>query len=64
LARLYEEGTVVMSGPFADDSGALLIVDVPDEAALDQLIENDPYFRTPGVTITLRQEWTPLFGGR
>lgn len=53
-----------MSGPFADDSGALLIVDVPDEAALDQLIENDPYFRTLGVTITLRREWTPLFGGR
>src|SRR5262249_34123856 len=60
LRRLHAEGTLRMSGPFADDSGAFLIFDVPDATALQKIIDDDPYFRTPGVTIVRRQAWSPF----
>jgi uncharacterized protein YciI len=60
LQELHRAGRLVMAGPFADDSGALLIFDVPDAAALDEVVAQDPYFRTPGVTITGRREWSPI----
>jgi uncharacterized protein len=49
-----------MAGPFADDSGALLIFDVPDGDELAELLQEDPYYRAPGVKIIRRQEWAPI----
>jgi uncharacterized protein YciI len=60
LQELHRDGRLVMAGPFADDSGAMLIFDVPDAAALDDVVAQDPYFRTPGVTVTGRREWSPI----
>jgi uncharacterized protein YciI len=60
LQTLHEAGVVRMAGPFADDAGALLIFDVPDPATLDRLLDEDPYFRTPGVTVVRKQQWSPL----
>ena len=62
LQRLHAEGQVVLAGPFADDSGALLIFDVAEESELDALLGADPYFETPGVTVVRRREWTPVVG--
>jgi len=62
LTRRHEEGTLVMAGPFPDDSGALLIFDVPDAAELHRLLDADPYFTTAGVTVVRRQEWSPIVG--
>ena len=61
LAALHAEGRVVMAGPFADESGALLVFDVESEEALDALLGDDPYYAAPGNTIVRRQAWTPLF---
>jgi uncharacterized protein YciI len=52
--------TALMAGPFADDSGALIVLDVPDRAAADRILDADPYFTTPGVTVMTVREWTPL----
>jgi uncharacterized protein len=60
LTRLFDAGVVRMAGPWADDSGALIVFDVPDEAALDQLLAADPYLTTPGVQVTAKREWTPF----
>jgi len=60
LRQWHTEGTVVMAGPYADESGALLIFDVPTEAALDDLLAADPYYTTVGVRVVRRREWTPL----
>jgi uncharacterized protein YciI len=60
LAALHAAGTVVMAGPFADESGALLVFDVDSEEALDAVLADDPYYAAPGNTIVRRQEWTPL----
>ncbi|KUL32184.1 YciI family protein [Streptomyces regalis] len=60
LTDLHEKGVVRMAGPLADDSGAVLVFDVPDRAALDQLLAEDPYFSTKGVRVERLREWQPF----
>lgn len=60
LRQLHADGVLVMSGPFSDDSGALLIFDVDDPAAMDRILADDPYYSTPGVTVSRRQPWSPI----
>lgn len=60
LVALHRDGTVRMAGPFADDSGALIVFDVPDQASLDHLIAADPYFTTPGVSVHTIRQWRPF----
>ncbi|GAA3780415.1 YciI family protein [Streptomyces phyllanthi] len=62
LAALHEKGRVRMAGPLADDSGAVLVFDVPDRAALDQLLGEDPYYSTEGVRVEQLREWRPILG--
>jgi uncharacterized protein YciI len=62
LQQLHAAGRLVMAGPYADDSGALLVFDVADRTELDDVLDADPYYRTPGVTVARRQEWTPVVG--
>ena len=49
-----------MAGPWADDSGALIVFDLPGQEALDQLLAADPYLTTPGVHVTAKREWRPF----
>lgn len=60
LRDLHAAGVVVGAGPFSDESGALLIFDVASEEELAEIIDADPYYRTPGVTIVRRQRWSPV----
>lgn len=60
LRKLHGEGLVLAAGPFADESGAVLIYNVGSQAELDQVIEQDAYFRAPGVRIIRQQEWSPV----
>jgi len=60
LQALSGEGKVVMAGPFADDSGALLVFEVSDEQELAGLLDQDPYFTTPGVRVAGQREWSPI----
>lgn len=43
LRSLLDRGKLIASGPWADDSGALIIYEAADEAEVRSLIENDPY---------------------
>ncbi len=57
LKKLLDEGKLHESGPFVDDSGALLIYDAADLAEVQELLANDPYAPdgiVAGVTIN---EW-------
>ncbi|MBU2664468.1 hypothetical protein KOI35_13275 [Actinoplanes bogorensis] len=60
LTALHEDGRLRMAGPFADDSGALIVLDVAGRDELDALLAADPYFATPGVTVVRTQEWAPF----
>lgn len=48
LGKLKEQGKLAASGPFEDDSGALIIYETDTQEEAEQLIEGDP-FREAGV---------------
>jgi uncharacterized protein len=62
LAALHAAGKVRLAGPYADESGALLVFDVPDEEALDAIIADDPYYAADGVRIVRRTRWNTVVG--
>ncbi|WP_016699134.1 YciI family protein [Actinoalloteichus spitiensis] len=62
LAALAERGVLLAAGPWADDTGALLVYEVPDEAALREVLSADPYTPAGVITKTRVQEWTPVLG--
>lgn len=62
LAGLAEDGRVLATGPFADGAGALLIFTAEDEAALNDLLRQDP-FAVNGLISGLKvTEWQPIIG--
>ena len=61
LAELKEAGKLVAAGPFADQTGALLVYDVADEAELRDILAKDPYTPANVAEVTTLAEWQPLF---
>jgi uncharacterized protein YciI len=57
LRTLAEEGRLLAGGPWADDSGALLVFLVDDREEVDAILADDPYCSAPGVTVTSVTEW-------
>ena len=51
-AELAREGALLASGPYGDGAGALLIFKAADEAALNELLRQDP-FSWPGTPPSL-----------
>jgi uncharacterized protein YciI len=62
LQSQLEAGKLVKSGPYVDDSGALLIYEVDTEAELQEILSNDPYCTTEGCLGDVSvKEWTIVF---
>jgi uncharacterized protein YciI len=59
LAALHERGTLVMAGPWADDSGALLVF-AANRSEVDRIMAGDPYYTTEGVRVVSSREWRPV----
>lgn len=57
LKTLLDAGKLFESGPFADDSGALLIYDAADVAEVQELMANDPYAPAGIVESVSINEW-------
>ena len=60
LAELAADGQLLAAGPWSDDSGALLVFIVDTRDELDVIMAGDPYYSTPGVTVTSVEEWNPV----
>lgn len=61
LGSLKEQGKLAASGPFSDDSGALIIYEAESEAEARALIQADP-FRQAGVFQEIElKEWRQVF---
>jgi uncharacterized protein YciI len=60
LQDLHRRGVLRKAGPWADDSGALLIFDVDSEDELERVLGEDPYYRAPGVTVASKRRWAPI----
>jgi uncharacterized protein len=61
LTSLREAGKLVAAGPFADETGALLVYEVADEAELREILAKDPYTAAAVYEIAALNEWQPLF---
>ncbi|WP_414690242.1 YciI family protein [Nocardioides sp.] len=59
LQQLYDEGRLVLAGPWVDDSGAALVFDT-DRAGVERILAEDPYCSTPGVRVSNLRAWSPL----
>ncbi len=62
LASLVEDGRILASGPFDDGTGALLIVKIVDEKALNHLLAEDPFNIAGGITGLKSSSWSPILG--
>ncbi len=66
LSGLLEEGTLLASGPLAQDvanpAGALLLLDATDEAAVATTLDADPFAREDVITRRTVRPWVPVFG--
>ncbi|MEU0089169.1 muconolactone Delta-isomerase family protein [Kribbella sp. NPDC006257] len=61
LHALKEAGKLTTAGPFADQTGALLIYDAADEAEVRDILAKDPYTEADVYEIVTLTEWQPLF---
>jgi uncharacterized protein YciI len=61
LAELLATRKLVTAGPWADDTGALHIFDVANEAELRALLAADPYTIADVCDEVSVREWQPIF---
>lgn len=61
LIALEKDGLLRIAGPWADDSGALLVFQT-DEPGIREILAGDPYYTTSGVTIVATRAWQPIVG--
>lgn len=62
LNGLIDAGALLSSGPYPDGSGALLLFRAADEAALAELLPQDPFAREHLIDEVRAVEWLPALG--
>ncbi|WP_420753669.1 YciI family protein [Rhodococcus sp. O3] len=62
LSDLVDAGKVVATGPWVDGSGALILIDVADEAAAHELMAQDPFAQRNLVDAVRITGWQPVMG--
>jgi uncharacterized protein len=61
LATLFEEGKLLLAGPFTDDSGAMFVFEAEDEEEAREWIEADPFFAA-GIFVDIdTRPWKSVF---
>ena len=64
LASLRERGQLAASGPFTDDSGALIIYEAPSREQAETLLQGDP-FHQGGIFLQYQlRPWNPVIANR
>ncbi|AVH54765.1 MULTISPECIES: YciI family protein [Streptomyces] len=61
LAKLYDEGTLVVSGPFNDGAGGMAILSCDSLEQATALYQESPIVRSGHATADVR-EWTVVWG--
>ncbi|MDV2475825.1 hypothetical protein F8M49_11510 [Rhodococcus zopfii] len=62
LSGLVDAGTVRATGPWVDGSGALILIDVADEAAAHELMTQDPFAQRNLIDAVRITGWQPVMG--
>ncbi|GIW79561.1 MAG: hypothetical protein KatS3mg105_1368 [Gemmatales bacterium] len=64
LTSLIEEGKLAISGPFTDDSGALIVYEADSASSAEQLLKDDPFFKNGIFQKYELRPWNPVLGNR
>jgi uncharacterized protein YciI len=64
LQEQFDVGTLVKSGPFGPEEapGALLIIEADSKAAVEALMDQDPFYRNGLVAQRSIRQWNIVFG--
>ncbi|MCS6850370.1 MAG: YciI family protein [Gemmataceae bacterium] len=60
LASLRDQGKLAISGPFTDDSGALIVYEAASRDEAEQLLRNDPFHREGIFVSYVIRPWNPV----
>lgn len=64
LASLRDQGQLAISGPFTDDSGALIVYEAASSAEAEKLLQGDPFFKN-GIFLQYKiRPWNPVIANR
>ncbi len=62
LKARFDEGALVESGPFVDDTGAILVYEAETEVKLYEILAQDPYWQNIGIIAgETVKEWNRIF---
>ena len=64
MDKLFEDGTVILGGPYADYTGLLVIIEALHEAEAHELFEQDPFVLHEIVRISSIHEWLIFLDAR
>jgi uncharacterized protein len=64
MRSLVDNGTLVMAGPWADQSGAMVVFSAEDEEHAWALVQADPYTIEGAATEHRLREWTVAIAAR
>jgi uncharacterized protein YciI len=57
LRTLLDAGNLAMSGPWADDTGALIVYEAQDMAEAERMLDGDPYRSAGVIANATLKEW-------
>ena len=64
MDALFDDGVVILAGPFADGSGSLVILDAESEQAARAIFQNDPWAQEDILVAADVKEWTIFLDAR
>ena len=64
LATLREHGQLAASGPFTDDSGALIVYEAGSPAEAEKLLQGDPFHQSGIFVKYVLRPWNPVIANR
>jgi uncharacterized protein YciI len=64
MDRLFENGMVVLGGPFADATGSLLIVEAENEHEVADVFAHDPFVVHDIFVLSLLKQWLLFLDAR
>jgi uncharacterized protein YciI len=62
LRALADDGTVAVAGPFGDDTGGVMLIQAEDTAALEKILDADPYHLEGALAQRTVREYKPVLG--
>lgn len=64
MDKVFADGYIILGGPYADSSGALLIVEAEDETVASHLFDDDPWTKQDILSAGTVKEWLIFLDGR